>query len=162
MLINNAGIGAGGDIGCDLETWEKVHKVDLDSVFFGCKFSLPLMRKSGNGSIINISSISGIVAGYNMAAIILPKLHWCSSFIKISSTSLCRSSDLVRCNSIHPAFTKTDILNDLINRDPSADIEGKLVRQIPIKRLGQPIDVSHAAFFLLQMNHLLLLALKLF
>ena len=59
-----------------------------------------------------------------------------------------RSSDLVRCNSIHPAFTKTDILNDLINLDPSADIEGKLVRQIPIKRLGQPIDVAYAALFL--------------
>ena len=148
VLINNAGIGAGGDIeSCDLETWEKVHKVDLDSVFFGCKFSLPLMRKSGNGSIINISSISGIVAGHNMAAYNSAKAG-VRHLSKSVALHCARSSDLVRCNSIHPAFTKTDILNDLINLDPSADIEGKLVRQIPIKRLGQPIDVAYAALFL--------------
>ena len=105
------------------------------------------MRKSGNGSIINISSISGIVAGHNMAAYNSAKAG-VRHLSKSVALHCARSSDLVRCNSIHPAFTKTDILNDLINLDPSADIEGKLVRQIPIKRLGQPIDVAYAALFL--------------
>ena len=57
------------------EEWELVHKVDLDSVFLGCKYAIPLMRESGNGSIINISSISGIVAGHNFAAYNLSLIH---------------------------------------------------------------------------------------
>ena len=69
VLVNNAGIGYMGDVeGTTNEAWDMVHKVDLDSVFYGCKYALPLMRDSGNGSIINISSISGIVAGWNTAA----------------------------------------------------------------------------------------------
>ena len=56
ILVNNAGIGYMGDVeGTTNEAWDLVHKVDLDSVFYGCKYALPLMRDSGNGSIINIS-----------------------------------------------------------------------------------------------------------
>ena len=58
----------------DSETWDLVHRVNLDSVFLGCKYALPLMRESGNGSIINISSMSGIVASHNTAHTILRKL----------------------------------------------------------------------------------------
>ena len=69
VLVNNAGIGFMADVEATTEEeWELVHKVDLDSVFLGCKYAIPLMRESGNGSIINISSISGIVAGHNFAA----------------------------------------------------------------------------------------------
>ena len=69
ILVNNAGIGNGGDIeSTDMDTWKLVHNVNLDSVFLGCKYALPLMRDSGNGSIINISSMSGIVASHNTSA----------------------------------------------------------------------------------------------
>ena len=69
ILVNNAGIGGGGDIeNTDLDSWHQVHSVNLDSVFLGCKYAIPLMRDSGNGSIINISSMSGIVASHNMSA----------------------------------------------------------------------------------------------
>ena len=76
ILVNNAGIGYMGDVeGTTNEAWDLVHKVDLDSVFYGCKYALPLMRDSGNGSIINISSISGIVAGHNFTAYNLSLIH---------------------------------------------------------------------------------------
>ena len=53
ILVNNAGIGYMGDVESTTnEAWDMVHKVDLDSVFYGCKYALPLMRDSGNGSII--------------------------------------------------------------------------------------------------------------
>ena len=69
ILVNNAGIGGGGDVEqTDIDSWHQVHSVNLDSVFLGCKYALPLMRDSGNGSIINISSMSGIVASHNMSA----------------------------------------------------------------------------------------------
>ena len=54
ILVNNAGIGGGGDVEqTDIDSWHRVHSVNLDSVFLGCKYALPLMRDSGNGSIIN-------------------------------------------------------------------------------------------------------------
>ena len=69
ILVNNAGMGGGGDVeSTDIGLWDLVHKVNLDSVFLGCKFAIPLMRDSGNGSIINISSMSGIVASHNTSA----------------------------------------------------------------------------------------------
>ena len=68
-LLNSAGISLGADIAStSFEVWKKVHSVNLDGVFLGCKYALPHMAKSGIGSIINISSISGIVAGWNTAA----------------------------------------------------------------------------------------------
>ena len=64
VLVNSAGISLGADVvSTDFEIWKKVHQVNLDSVFLGCKYAVPIMSKSGQGSIINLSSISGIVAG---------------------------------------------------------------------------------------------------
>src|SRR5207253_9398410 len=74
VLVNNAGIGLTKDFeSVTLEEWRRVHEIDLDGVFLGCKLALPLMAKtvkaSGlGGSIVNISSISGIIAGHNIAA----------------------------------------------------------------------------------------------
>ena len=63
ILVNSAGISLGADVvSTEFEIWKKVHQVNLDSVFLGCKYVIPKMSKSGQGSIINISSISGIVA----------------------------------------------------------------------------------------------------
>ena len=69
VLLNNAGIGGGSTIeDTDFETWKRVHEVDTDSVFLGCKYAIPLMQDHAPGSIINISSIAGLIAGHNMAA----------------------------------------------------------------------------------------------
>ena len=69
ILVNNAGIGSVGNVESENYTqWKHVHNVDLDSVFLGCKYAIPIIKKSKHGSIINISSISGIIAGHNMAA----------------------------------------------------------------------------------------------
>ena len=148
ILVNNAGIGGGGDVEeTDLESWHLVHSVNLDSVFLGCKVSLPLMRKSGNGSIINISSMSGIVASHNMSAYNSSKAA-VRHLSKSVALHCAKSTNLVRCNSIHPVFTRTEILKGLFDMNPDADIEGKLIKQIPIRRLGEPIDIAYAALFL--------------
>ena len=69
ILLNSAGITLGADIvSTSFDIWKKVHDINLDGVFLGCKHALPLMSQSGKGSIINLSSISGIVAGWNTAA----------------------------------------------------------------------------------------------
>ncbi|MDC1081727.1 glucose 1-dehydrogenase [Gammaproteobacteria bacterium] len=148
ILVNNAGIGGGGDVeSTDLESWHLVHSVNLDSVFLGCKFSLPLMRKSGNGSIINISSMSGIVASHNMSAYNSSKAA-VRHLSKSIALHCAKSTNLVRCNSIHPVFTRTAMVQSMIDAVPERNIEEKLVQQIPLRKLAEPIDIANAALFL--------------
>ena len=148
ILVNNAGIGGGGDVeSTDLESWHLVHSVNLDSVFLGCKSSLPLMRKSGNGSIINISSMSGIVASHNMSAYNSSKAA-VRHLSKSVALHCAKSTNLVRCNSIHPVFTRTAMVQSMIDAAPERNIEEKLVQQIPLRKLAEPIDIANAALFL--------------
>ena len=148
ILVNNAGIGGGGDVeSTDLESWHLVHSVNLDSVFLGCKSSLPLMRKSGNGSIINISSMSGIVASHNMSAYNSSKAA-VRHLSKSIALHCAKSTNLVRCNSIHPVFTRTAMVQSMIDAAPERNIEEKLVQQIPLRKLAERIDIANAALFL--------------
>ena len=148
ILVNNAGIGGGGDIeNTDLDSWHQVHSVNLDSVFLGCKHAIPLMRDSGNGSIINISSMSGIVASHNMSAYNSSKAA-VRHLSKSVALHCAKSTNLVRCNSIHPVFTRTAMVQSMIDSAPDRNIEEKLVKQIPLRKLAEPIDIANAAVFL--------------
>ena len=147
ILVNNAGIGYMGDVeGTTNEAWEMVHKIDLDSVFYGCKYALPLMRDSGNGSIINISSISGIIAGHNFTAYNSAKAA-VRHLSKSVALHCARTTNLVRCNSVHPVFARTEILEALLN-DTSNDMLSKLERQIPVRKLAEIEDIANALLFL--------------
>jgi NAD(P)-dependent dehydrogenase (short-subunit alcohol dehydrogenase family) len=90
ILVNNAGIGSIASVEDETyENWRRVHEVDLDSVFLACKYAVPLIAESGGGSIINISSISGIIAGHNLAAYNSAKAavrHAAIRYIRCSST----------------------------------------------------------------------------
>jgi len=148
ILVNNAGMGGGGDVeSTDIELWDLVHKVNLDSVFLGCKFAIPLMRDSGNGSIINISSMSGIVASHNTSAYNSSKAA-VRHLSKSVALHCAKSTNLVRCNSLHPVFTRTAMVQSMIDAAPERNIEQKLINQIPIRRLAEPIDIANAAVFL--------------
>ena len=148
VLINNAGIGGGGDVEqTNIDSWHKVHSVNLDSVFLGCKYALPLMRDSGNGSIINISSMSGIVASHNMSAYNSSKAA-VRHLSKSVALHCAKSTNTVRCNSIHPVFTRTAMVQSMIDSAPDRNIEEKLVKQIPLRKLAEPIDIANAALFL--------------
>ena len=148
ILVNNAGMGGGGDVeSTDIELWDLVHKVNLDSVFMGCKYSLPLMRDSGDGSIINISSMSGIVASHNTSAYNSSKAA-VRHLSKSVALHCAKTTNLVRCNSIHPVFTRTAMVQSMIESAPERNIEQKLIQQIPIRKLAEPIDIANAAVFL--------------
>ena len=147
VLVNNAGIGYMGDVeGTTNEAWDMVHKVDLDSVFYGCKYALPLMRDSGNGSIINISSISGIVAGHNFTAYNSAKAA-VRHLSKSVALHCARTTKLVRCNSLHPVFARTEILEALL-KDTSNDMLSKLEKQMPVRKLAEVEDIANAILFL--------------
>jgi NAD(P)-dependent dehydrogenase (short-subunit alcohol dehydrogenase family) len=148
ILLNSAGITLGADIvSTSFDIWKKVHDVNLDGVFLGCKHALPLMSQSGLGSIINLSSISGIVAGWNTAAYNSSKAA--VRHLTKSIALYCGKKEIdVRCNSIHPAFVDTPILDPMKQVFGKDEAIKKLARQIPINRIGEPLDVANAVLYL--------------
>ena len=105
-----------------------------------------LMRDSGNGSIINISSISGIVASHNFTAYNSAKAA-VRHLSKSVALHCARTTNLVRCNSVHPVFAKTEILEALL-KDTSNDMLSKLEKQIPVRKLAEVEDIANAVLFL--------------
>ena len=107
ILVNNAGIGGGSTVEeTDYEIFKQLWQWIQNSVL-GCKYAIPIMRYSP-GSIINTSSISGLIAGHNMAAY---NTKLVLDVNKVSGFTLRRSAYNIRCNSIHPTFIGTPILD---------------------------------------------------
>lgn len=148
ILVNNAGIGSVGSVEDEtLENWRRVHSIDLDSVFFGCKYAIPHMARSGGGSIVNISSISGLIAGHNMAAYNSAKAA-VTHLSKSVALHCARAGNDIRSNSVHPVFVDTPILDDMAAKIGREETLAKLARQVPIGRVGEPDDVAYAVLYL--------------
>jgi NAD(P)-dependent dehydrogenase (short-subunit alcohol dehydrogenase family) len=154
ILVNNAGIGDMGTVEeTSLEMWRRVHAVDLDSVFLGCKLALPVMvettRSEGTrGAILNISSIAGVIAAANMAAYNSAKAA-VRHLTKSVALHCARSGYAITCNSLHPVFIDTPILDGLVGTSAPRDVAlTKLARQIPLGKVGEPDDVAYAAVYL--------------
>ena len=148
ILVNSAGITLGSDVvSTDFKVWKKVHQVNLDSVFLGCKYIIPRLANHGPGSIINLSSISGIIAGWNTAAYNSSKAG--VRLLTKSVALYCAKKGYdVRCNSIHPAFVDTPILNPLKQAFGEDEAIKKLARQIPMNKIGDTDDVAYAVLYL--------------
>lgn len=148
VLVNNAGIGCQRTVeDCTVEEWRRTHAIDLDGVFYGCKYALPIMRQHAPGAIVNISSIAGLIAGHNMAAYNSAKAAvWMLS--KSVALHCARQGYNIRCNSVHPTFIKTPILDPLVQALGEEQAYAKLARQVPLGHLGEPDDVAYAVLFL--------------
>lgn len=148
ILVNNAGISLGGDIeSLELDDWHKVMRVNVDSVFLGAKHAIKIMADHQPGSIINISSIAGLIAAHNSPAYNASKAAvWLLS--KGIGLHCAKKGYDIRSNTIHPTFIDTPILDPLRERIGKAEAEAKLSRQIPLKRLGLPEEIAAAALYL--------------
>jgi NAD(P)-dependent dehydrogenase (short-subunit alcohol dehydrogenase family) len=147
VLVNNAGIAQLGSVeDLSLADWRRGMSVNADSVFLGCKYALPLMRESQPGSIINLSSIAGLIASHNFAVYNASKAAvWLLS--KSVALHCARRGWDIRCNSVHPTFIKTPILDSLIGDRDEETILGKLAKQVPLGRLGEAGDVADAIVY---------------
>lgn len=151
ILINNAGIG-GELVWAEqdtLENWRRVQAVNVESIMLGCKHAMPHLRASGAGSIINISSVAGLAAAPGMGAYNATKAAvW--MYTKTVALEAAKGGWNVRCNSVHPVFIKTPILDPFVAM--AGGDEGlaheKLARGIPLKRIGEPDDVAYCALYL--------------
>lgn len=150
VLVNNAGVGVRGHIeSCTLEEWRRGFAINVDSVFLGCQKALPLMKDHQPGSIINISSIAGLIAsdtmpGYNASKAAV----WMLS--KSVALYCAKRGWNIRCNSVHPTFVDTPILDGIgANAGLTKDVVmGKLARQIPLARVGVPQEIANGVLFL--------------
>jgi NAD(P)-dependent dehydrogenase (short-subunit alcohol dehydrogenase family) len=148
VLVNNAGISRGGNIEqLSLEDWKLVMSVNVDSVFLGTKHALKYMRQHQPGSIINISSIAGLIAAHNSPAYNASKAGvWLLS--KGIALHCAKQKLDIRSNSIHPTFIDTPILDPLRQQFGKAEAEAKLGRQVPLGHIGEPDDIANAVLYL--------------
>ena len=148
VLVNNAGISRGGDIeNLSFDDWKLVMSVNVDSVFLGTKHALKYLRQNQPGSIVNISSIAGLIAAHNS-----PVYNASKAGVWLLSKGIalhCAKQKLdVRTNSVHPTFVDTPILDPLRQAFGKEAAEAKLARQVPLGRIGEPEDIANAVLYL--------------
>ncbi|MBY0463204.1 MAG: glucose 1-dehydrogenase [Alphaproteobacteria bacterium] len=155
VLVNNAGItGVNQGLGpqdpenCSLQAWKTVHQINLDSVFLGCKYAIRLMKQKHTGSIVNISSRSGIVGVPQMAPYASSKAA-IRNHTKTVALYCAEKGYNIRCNSIHPAAIQTLMWDEMLSKGEDTEAARlQLAEGIPLKRMGTPEDVAYAALYL--------------
>ena len=149
VLVNNAGVVATRSIeDTTLEEWRFVNSVNVEGTFLGCKHGIPHLRAAGGGAIINISSVAGITAAPMMAAYSASK-GAVRALTKTVAIELARKGDQIRCNSIHPVFFQTPMLDNIVatTRNPDKFRAG-LQGNVPLGRFGRPEEVAAMALYL--------------
>ena len=148
VLVNNAGIGAiGGVESLQPKEWQRVMGVNVDAVYLGCKYALPLLRQHQPGSIINISSMAAFKIDPDYTVYNASKAA-VASLSKSIALDCARQKMDVRCNSIHPSFIRTGIVEPFFQQLGEEEAIKKLTRGVPLRRLGEVDDVAYAVLYL--------------
>jgi NAD(P)-dependent dehydrogenase (short-subunit alcohol dehydrogenase family) len=156
VLVNNAGIGLSSPVvEMSLADWRRQTAVNLDGVFLGVKHGLPLMRETGGGSIINVSSIAGIKASANVSGYCATK-GAVRLFTKSVALECAALKDGVRVNSLHPGIVETAIWDTLIGTGPEGSnarprgptLAAFTERAVPLGRPGLPEEIAAGILWL--------------
>ena len=144
VLVNNAAIVVRKSIEeTTSDDWDNIMAVNAKGVFLGTRAVIPAMRRAGGGSIINISSISGLVS-IGPPAYIATK-GAVRLFTK--STAIQYASENIRANSIHPGSVDTDMRREGMGNQTAEEIQAR-VDQIPLRRVGTTEDIAYGVLFL--------------
>ncbi|HLU69759.1 MAG TPA: glucose 1-dehydrogenase [Fibrobacteria bacterium] len=139
ILVNNAGIGDTGTIEATSKaTWDRVIAITQTSVFLGHKAAAAALKASGNGAVVNVSSMFGIVGGFGSS----PAYHAAKGGVRLltKSTALAWAKEGVRVNSIHPGFVETPILGETDRN--------MLAETTPMGRIARPEEIATGILFL--------------
>lgn len=155
VLVNNAGITGfeNGVVAHDpehasLEDWHAVHRVNLDGTFLGCRYAITAMKARGTGSIINISSRSGLVGIPGAAAYASSKAA-VRNHTKSVALYCAQQGWRIRCNSIHPGAILTPMWEAMLGDGPDREARAAaLVADTPLKRFGTVEEVAAVALLL--------------
>ena len=143
ILVNSAGIAPTGSIeDVSLEDWRRTLAVNLDGTFLGCRHGVRVMKTGSGGSIVNLSSVSGIIGGHNLAAYNAAK-GGVRLLTKSVALHCARKGYGIRCNSVHPGFVDTPMLQDLVRhaRNPE-ETRQKLAASVPLGRNARAEEVA--------------------
>ena len=150
VIVNNAGIGIAGTAeDTPLEDWHKVMSVNMDGVFLGTKHAIRAMKKNKSAnSIVNISSIEGIIADAGLAAYNASKAA-VRNFTKSAALHCAASGYRIRVNSVHPGYIWTPLVEAHLKK--MGDV--KKLRQVidamhPIGHMGEPDDIAYGVLYL--------------
>lgn len=160
ILVNNAGTDLTGPVEeISMDAWRRIMSINVDGVFLGTKHMVPLMAESGKGvkggsSIINISSIMGLV-GMNEVSAYNASKGAVRLFTKGIAVEFATKQMPIRANSIHPGFVFTPLLDAGFQRwvdsgiaEKPEDLVAMVAGNTPLGRLAQPEEIASAAFFL--------------
>lgn len=145
VLVNNAGIAVLMPVAeMTLADWNRQIEVNLTSVFLGCKYGMEEMRKTGGGSLINLSSVAGLVGLATCAAYGASK-----GGVRIMSKAVAMEGapDNIRCNSVHPGVIWTNMQAQATGTTASADVNVPPER-VPLARVGEPQDIANCILYL--------------
>jgi NAD(P)-dependent dehydrogenase (short-subunit alcohol dehydrogenase family) len=144
VLVNNAGIIIRKGIEeTSVEEWDRTQAINVKGVFLGTKYAIPAMRTAGGGSIINISSVAGLVGSPYGAASYIASKGAVRLFTK--ATAIQHAKDHIRCNSIHPGPIETPMIQETL--EDRAFLQERL-RRIPLGRIGKVEDVAYGVLYL--------------
>lgn len=155
VVVNNAGI-TGFEAGiaphdpenASLEDWRAVHRVNLDGTFMGCRYAIRAMKEKGAGSIINISSRSGMVGIPGAAAYASSKAA-IRNHSKSVALYCAQLGWNIRCNSIHPAAIMTPMWEPMLGKGEQREAAmAALVKDTPMRRFGEADEVASVAVLL--------------
>lgn len=142
IIVNNAGVSILKDTHeLEYEEYKKVIDVNQDGVYFGCRYAIPEMLKSGGGCIVNTASILGFVGQAGALAYNASK-----GAVNIITKSLAAeyADRNIRVNSVNPGYVESG----MVNKEALGDFYDGLVAKHPIGRLGKPEEIAHAIVFL--------------
>jgi 3(or 17)beta-hydroxysteroid dehydrogenase len=148
VVVNNAGVALAGSVeDCTLEQWRWLMSINLDGVFLGTKHGIVAMKGRG-GSIINLSSIEGLIGDPNLAAYNASK-GGVRIFTKSAALHCAKAGYKIRVNSIHPGYIWTPMVAGLVDgqTDPGVARDA-LVALHPLGRLGEPDDIAFGILYL--------------
>ncbi|WP_425450258.1 glucose 1-dehydrogenase [Virgifigura deserti] len=149
ILVNNAGIAIAANVEeTTLEQWRLTMAVNLDGVFLGTKYAIGAMKKTGGGSIINLSSIDGNIGEADLAAYCASK-GGVRTFTKAAAVHCGEAGYNIRVNSIHPGYIWTpQTQNYLADLGTAEEEKRKAAARHPIGRLGEPDDIAYGVLYL--------------
>lgn len=152
VLLNNAGIGHLANVETEtLEHWRRTQLVNLDSVFIGTQQAIRQMKRNGGGSIINMSSIEGIVGEPNIPAYNASK-GGVRAFTKSAALHCAQLDCNIRVNSVHPGFVATRMISDALGVLSSEAAQGftdeLLNHRVPMRRIGTAREIAWGVLFL--------------
>ena len=144
VLVNNAGILIIGSIeDTTEEEWDRIMAVNAKGVFLGTKHAIPVMRRSGGGSIVNILSEAGIVGNAHGTAAYSATKGAVRILTKV--TAIEHAGNKIRCNSVVPAPIETPMMEDILS-DPRG--QETMLSRIPLGRIGKPEDIAYGVLYL--------------